>query len=552
MQQATALETAGRREEALRALEAVLAAGERSALLLARAGVLNGQLGRLDRASELLESALRIDPAYVGALADLALVWRLRGRPDEAVRCLRRALALAPGDAHVCCNLAFCLRETGDLHGAFELYARTLHAEPLNLEAMRGLAGLVGLREQGEQIAGVVRAIAAAHPDHAAAQSTLGFILLKCDFDPAAALSYFDRALALGADDVDTISNRAIALQDLGRIEEAIGGYDRALAMAPRSPRVRFHRALALLLQGRFESAWDDYEWRLAQGDAPRKLPDCPVWDGAPVLDRTLLVCAEQGIGDEIMFASCLPEAQALSGRCVVDCSPRLAGLFARSFPGIEVHAVEQRAEPQWEKFAPIDLAIRAGSLPRIFRRSLQAFPRHPGYLRADPARVDAMRARLASAGPGRKIGVSWRGGTLRSRAPLRSLTLEQLLPVLRVSGIQWVSLQYDEKAADVERFALEQGVALVHWQEVIDDFEETAALACALDRVVSVCTAVVHLCGALGRPVTVMAPFSPEWRYGARGEAMPWYPSVRILRQRRPGEWDGVLDALRMELAEW
>ena len=550
MRRATELETAGKREDALRALEQALADGGHSAPLLSRAGALNGQLGRLDRARELLESALRIDPAYVGALADLALVWRLRGRLDEAIRCLRRALALAPEDAHVCCNLAYCLRETGDPQRAFELYERTLKTEPLNQEAMRGLAGLVGLLERSEPIARVVREIVAVYPDHAPAQSTLGFILLKRDFDPAAALPHFDSALALGANDADTIANRAIALQDLGRLEEAIDGYDRVLAMEPRSPHVRFHRALALLLQARFESAWDDYELRHLQGSAPRKLPDCPVWDGSPVPGKTLLVCAEQGIGDEIMFASCLPEAMARSGRCVVDCSPRLAGLFARSFPGIEVHAVEQRAAPRWEEFAPIDFAIRAGSLPGMFRRSLQAFPRHAGYLRADPARVAAVRARLAPAGPGRTIGISWRGGTLRSRAPLRSLTLEHLLPVLRIPGIQWVSLQYDAKAGDVERFASQHGVALVHWQEVIDDFEETAALVCGLDHVLSVCTAVVHLCGALGRPVTVMAPFSPEWRYGARGETMPWYPSARVLRQRQPGEWDGVLDAVRLELA--
>lgn len=255
MQRATEFESAGKREDALRALEQVLADGESSAPLLSRAGALNGQLGRLDRARELLETALRIDPAYVGALADLALVWRLRGRLDEAIRCLRRALALAPGDAHVCCNLAHCLRETGDLQGAFQLYARTLQGEPLNQEAMRGLASLVGLLESSEPIARVVRGIAAAHPDHAPAQSTLGFILLKREFDPTAALALFDRALELGAVDVDTLANRAIALQDLGRLEEAIEGYDRALAIEPRSAHVRFHRALALLLQGRFESA---------------------------------------------------------------------------------------------------------------------------------------------------------------------------------------------------------------------------------------------------------------------------------------------------------
>lgn len=549
MRRADEREAAGDRDGALRLLEAAIAAGVRDAGLHARAGALSGQLGRIGRARELLEAALAVAPGHVGALADLALAWRLERRLDEAVRCLRRAHALAPDNPHVRSNLAHCLREAGDLRGAFDLYAAALRVEPLDEEALRGLSALIGALEPGEAIAGIVRDIAAAHPGHALAHATLGYYQLKHEFDPAGAMAHFDRALALGRRDLDTVANRAIALQDLGRINEALRAYDEALAIDPRSAHVRFHRALALLLDGRFGEAWDDYELRLLQADQPRKMPQVPAWDGTAAPGRTLLVCAEQGLGDEIMFASCLPEAIARSGRCVVDCSPRLAAMFLRSFPGIEVHAVEQRAAPQWERFTPIDLAIRAGSLPRLFRRSLQAFPQHPGYLRADPARVERMRARLAALGPGRAIGLSWRGGTRRSRAPLRSLTLERLLPLLRIPGIHWVSLQYDAGAGEVDAFARQHGIDLVHWQDAIDDYEDTAALACALELTISVCTAIVHLCGALGRPVRVMAPYSPEWRYGARGERMPWYPSARVIRQRSPGDWDGVLQEIGREL---
>ena len=160
-------------------------------------------------------------------------------------------------------------------------------------------------------------------------------------------------------------------------------------------------------------------------------------------------------------------------------------------------------------------------------------------------------RARLDALGPGAKIGISWRGGTTRTRRRLRSISLGDWRPVLDLPGATFVSLQYHRDAPEeVDAFRRDTGVAIHHWQDAIDDYDETAALVCALDAVVSVCTAVVHLGGALGRPVYVVVPFSPEWRYGLVGDSMPWYPSVKLFRQREVGEWTGpiaeIRDALR------
>ena len=174
----------------------------------------------------------------------------------------------------------------------------------------------------------------------------------------------------------------------------------------------------------------------------------------------------------------------------------------------------------------------------------------HRGYLRADPTKVDRWRARLAALGPGPAVGISWRGGTARTRTERRSLSLPALLPLLREAGFHFVSLQYGpDAAAEVARFAAESGISVHHWQEAIDDYDETAALATALEAIVSVCTAVVHLGGALGRPVWVATPRVPEWRYGTSGERMPWYPSVRLLRQAEGEGWTPVIDALRRQL---
>ncbi|MDH5536914.1 MAG: glycosyltransferase, partial [Betaproteobacteria bacterium] len=166
-----------------------------------------------------------------------------------------------------------------------------------------------------------------------------------------------------------------------------------------------------------------------------------------------------------------------------------------------------------------------------------------------DPQRVAAWCERLDSLGPGLKVGISWRGGTHVSRSPLRSIPLSQWSPIFDAAPAQFVSLQYGNCAGELEEISARQRKRIVHWQEAIDDYDETAALVCALDVVVSVCTAVIHLGGALGRPVWIMVPSNPEWRYGSEGESMPWYPSVRLVRQAAFGEWPPVIAAVANEL---
>jgi hypothetical protein len=225
--------------------------------------------------------------------------------------------------------------------------------------------------------------------------------------------------------------------------------------------------------------------------------------------------------------------------------------IFRRSFPGAVVYGTpDDRSLPGDIASRNMDVEVAAGSLPRFLRRRLSDFPAHHGYLKADPRRVERWRERLAAIGDGPKVGISWSGGVRKTRRPLRSIPLERWLPILRVPGAHFVSLQYTKDAADeVAAFNDRNGRRVEHWQEAIDDFEETAALLCALDQVISVCTAVIHLGGALGRAVWVMAPYAPEWRYGFSGDKMPWYPSVRIYRQPAFGEWDPVISSVAAEL---
>ena len=265
---------------------------------------------------------------------------------------------------------------------------------------------------------------------------------------------------------------------------------------------------------------------------------------------KRILVYAEQGLGDEIMFASCLPDVVAASAHCVVECSGKLETLFRRSFPAATVYVANpDKAVPRSVNESGIDVQIPIGSVPLHLRRRSADFPRHHGYLQAEPNLTVAWRRRLAALGPGLKVGIAWQGGTYKSRRPLRSLPLAQWLPILQSENTQFVDLQYTESGAELAQVYAATGVVVHSWDEVRADYEQTAALVMALDLVISVCTAVIHLGGALARPVWVMAPYIPEWRYGIAGESMPWYPSVRIFRQPSYGSWDEVIQRVARQL---
>lgn len=370
--------------------------------------------------------------------------------------------------------------------------------------------------------------------------------------EPESALECFETARRMRADDPELYDFRGSMYQELGQIEDALADYDRALALRPDFPLATFHLAMARLLAGDFERGWEGYELRRLSAEYATAAKGMPRWDGSALTGRTILVAREQGLGDEIMFASLLPQLVGQAARCIVECDPRLQPTFQRSFPGAVVFGTTPDGGlPQSITPGSIDIAIEAGSLARMLRRRSVDFPRHQGYLRADPHHVRQWRERLDQLGSGLKIGLSWRGGVRRTRRELRSLSLGQLLPLLRTPGAQFVSLQYTgDAASEVDMLRRSHSIGIEHWPKAIDDYDQTAALVCALDLVVSVCTAVVHLGGALGRPVWVMAPVSPEWRYGISGPTMPWYPSVRLFRQGDYDEWGPVIDEVVRELA--
>jgi len=189
------------------------------------------------------------------------------------------------------------------------------------------------------------------------------------------------------------------------------------------------------------------------------------------------------------------------------------------------------------------------GSLPGVFRTSRAAFEPARAYLRADASKASRWRERLAALAPGTKIGIAWRGGLYKTGRALRSLTLDQLLPLLRMQGVHWINLQHRDDGAERERMRREYGVELTTWPEALKELDETAALVSELDLVVAVCSSIVHLAGALGRPVWTLTPAAPAWRYFLAGDSLPWYPAVRLFRQRAAGDWSPVIEDIAAAL---
>lgn len=509
---------AGNYAAALQRLEMAVAACHDAADAHYYLGLVHCKLGQIDDAIDSLVLATHFRPGYAQAWYRLALAI---GRSDrrEAVRCLEQAILQRADYAEAHNEMGVVTLELGDAQRAVECFEKAI----------------------------------AVNPGYARAHSNLGCVLFRNLGEYERGAEHIRTALGLDSHDLDAQCNDSMVLLHQGRLDSVIDVCDRLLAAEPGLDEARLNRALAMLKLGNFAQAWHDYEAR-------KRIPanytvrpfDFAAWNGEALGGRTLLVFAEQGLGDEMMFASCVPDVLALGARCVIECSPRLEKLFRRSFPGAVVRgALQADIDTHWlADVGPVDCQVAMGSLPGFFRRQRSDFPRHAGYLHADPERVAHWRARLGALGEGQKIGISWRGGTTRTRQSTRSMDLQEWLPLLGQAGCQIVSLQYGACGEEIEAVRRSAGVTVHEWRDAIDDYDETAALVSALDLVISVQTAVVHLAGALGTRAWVLVPAVAEWRYLESGETMPWYPSVRLFRQRQAGQWQPVVAEVAAELA--
>jgi tetratricopeptide (TPR) repeat protein len=443
--------------------------------------------------------------------------------------------------------------QTGRLEEAIDSFVLATHFRPRFPEALHNQA-LAAL--QRRDFAQAVRCLERAleqSPEFAAAQNTLGYVLTHQTDEFQKGAVHVRKALELTPDDPDVMCNYCAVLTQEGRAAEALDLCETLLARHPDMHEARLNRSFALLKLGRFDMAWADYEARkFSLGNyVPRALP-FPEWNGEAFNEGKLLIYAEQGLGDQIMFGSCVADALAHAGGCLVECAPPLIKLFTRSFANAMVIAQQpdDAGLVRTARAAGVTRQVAIGSLPSRFRRRRSDFPALGGYLRADAARTDYWKNRLAALGPGLKVGISWAGGAPSTGGAARSTQLADWQPVLRQAHCHFVNLQYGNAAAELGDFSRAHGVSIHDWRDAIEDYDETAALVTALDLVITVQTALVHLAGALGKPTWVVLQTPCEWRYGEVAETMPWYSSVRLFRQPQPGDWRSVMARIAQDIA--
>ena len=493
--------------------------------------------------------AVHFSPDLAAAHVALAAALLVRSREAEAESACRRALTLEPASSAAWFCLGNVLKARGALEAAAQAYREAIRGDAANVNALQQLAFVEYRLGRYDEAGREFAALLVAAPDSPNAHHNFGLLQLETGH-PEEALAGFQRALALQPATPETMSCVGHALRDLGRFDEATAAYDAALALRPDYGDALGNRAQTLLMRGDYAAGWRQYEQRFVATATRPRSAGATLWRGEPLAGRTIAVLSEQGIGDEIMFASCLPDLLVVAGSVVIECEPRLVPLFARSFADA---AVQSRDDAAAVRASQPDCEISIGSLPLHFRPARASFPQIAGYLHADPAKVARWRAAGVAGERSRRIGIAWRGGTLRNRQYLRSFDLAELAPLLRHPGCDYVSLQFGDQRQELD--AVHAACGLVVRDAACDigaDIDELAAAIDALDLVITVDNTIAHLAGALGKPVWILLPFSAEWRYGRAGVAMDWYPSARLFRQPAPRQWRPLFEQVAQRLATW
>jgi Tfp pilus assembly protein PilF len=435
----------------------------------------------------------------------------------------------------------------GRLAEAEQLYRQILTIDAHQADSLHLLGMIAYQAGRYEDAVEMIRGAIAINEKGASYHSNLGTVLQAQGNLDEAAISY-DRALALRPDLAEVLSNLGNVLQAQGKLDEGVACYERAVALKPELAEAHYNLGLAQLLKGDFTSGWHNFERRWQSKDfvTPMRVYPQRLWKGENLAAGRLLIWGEQGIGDEIMFAGLLPDVIRTSNRCVLDCDARLKPLFTRSFPGIDMVSGNN---PENNPELNISAHLPSGSLPSLFRTSHAAFgATTSSYLMADPVAREQFRDRYRD---GRQlVGLAWYTKN-RSKGRYRSVDLSLFASLFARPDIRWVSLQYGDHN-ELENQAAAAGAPILVDRSVdqFSDIDLFAAQIAAMDMVVTIDNSTAHLAGALGVPALVLLPFVSDWRWLQAREDSPWYPTLRLFRQPKVGDWQSVMQ--RVQSALW
>jgi tetratricopeptide (TPR) repeat protein len=539
LNEAVTLHRQGQLRDAERIYTRVLKAAPDQFDALNLLGTVKAELNRFGEAHRLFAAAVKVNPQAPQAWANLGLALHALKRDQEALDCFDKALTLAPGDVGMLNNRAhalLCLNRTEEaLDGFRDVLARAPQHGEASLSS--GIA-LAALGRPAEALAEFDRA-ATLTPGHPAVHFNRGLALYDVG-RYAEAVAAQDAALAAAPEHAGAWLNRGRALAALNRYDEAIANYDRALALRKDDADANFMKALALLTRGDYRHGFEKYEWRWRRSGMPApKSRGRPLWLGEyPLARKTILLHAEQGLGDTIQFARYVPVLAAGGANVVLEVQPELTALMAR-LKGVAKVIARGEAAP------PFDVHCPLGSLPLALKTEPSTVPADIPYLSADDAHVAKWSARL---GPRERprIAIAWSGNASHLNDRNRSIPFAKLAPLFSIPA-QFISIQRDVRSE--EAVALADETRVTHIGVELDNFADTAAAIAQCDLVIAVDTAVAHLAGALGRPLWLLLPFAPDWRWTLDGASSPWYPTAKLFRQTTLGDWDAVVARVGEEL---
>jgi tetratricopeptide (TPR) repeat protein len=520
----------------------ILHAEPRHAEALYQLGFQAYRLSRFEVAAEYLVQAATAQPEVPVIHCHLGQVYRALGRHQEAIACLEKAVHLKPDYAEANNNLGGVLREVGRLPEAITCYEQAVRHVPHFAAAHSNLGVAYQAAGRLDEAIACYQQALRLDPHCVPALINLGTTFQdQSKLDEAVAS--FQQALQIQPHFAEAHYNLGVVLRAQGKWEKGLAHLEQALRLNPDSADAHLARSAAWLEAGDFERGWAEYEWRQRSPRfaVPPLAVARPAWDGSPLNGKTMLLRAEQGLGDTVQFIRYAPLLQQRGGRVIAEVQPPLLSLL-RTCPGIDQLIPQGEAPPNY------DLQAYLLSLPRLLRTNLTNIPSNVPYLWADAALVSRWREQLADI-PGFKIAIAWQGNPAKELDELRSIRLHEFGPLAQIDGAVLLSLQ---KGSGIEQIN-----AVADRFSVIDvgsrfgeSFMDTAAVLMNVDLVITIDTALAHLAGALGLPVWVALPVNADWRWLRDHEDSPWYPTMRLFRQSRVGDWGGVFkwmqDALR------
>ncbi|KHE90798.1 MAG: tetratricopeptide repeat protein [Candidatus Scalindua rubra] len=497
--------------------------------------------GKLEEALINCNKAIELNPHYAEAHNNLGTIFQEMNQLEKAIVSYKNAIELKPDNPELYSNLGSALKELGRLDEAARYCRHAIILKPEYVEAYNNLGTV--LQEESKFDAAITNYKQAINikPDHARAHSNLGTTLQE-QGNTDEAVFHCRQAVTLDPGSAELHNNLGAILQKREMIEEAITSYDMAIELDPDYAEAHLNKSFALLLTGNYKEGWIENEWRLRTKTHSLRNFNKPKWDGSPLNGKTILVHAEQGFGDTIQFIRYLPMVKAQGGQVIFECHNSLNRLL-KNYAWID-KIIEKTPEPDIK----FDTQLPILSLPGVFGTTHDSIPSNTPYITADPGLAKLWGIRLDN-DSNFKVGIVWTGNADNKKNRIRSCTLEDFYSLLDIHGTTFYSLQKGPASVEVDNSL--NKTEIVNLNDQIKDFADTAAVIANLDLIISVDTAVVHLAGALGKPVWNLLHFAPDWRWLLNRDDSPWYPEMRLFRQTKLNDWADLFKKVKDALLQ-